>query len=113
MNILEKVSDFFGKRMAVIVLVVAAFALFVPSSCLWIQLYWVNYLLMVVMFGMGLTLRLDDFKLVFMRPKDIIIGCLSQFIIMPLLAFGLSKIFNLDAALMAGVVLVGTCPGGT
>ena len=113
MNILEKVSDFFGKRMAVIVLVVAVFALFVPSSCLWIQLYWVNYLLMVVMFGMGLTLRLDDFKLVFMRPKDIIIGCISQFIIMPLLAFGLSKIFNLDAALMAGVVLVGTCPGGT
>lgn len=68
---------------------------------------------MIVMFGMGLTLKLDDFKLVFTRPKDMIIGCASQFIVMPLLAFGLSKLFGLDAALTAGMVLVGTCPGGT
>lgn len=113
MKTLEKISDFFGKYMAVIVLVVAALALFVPSSCLWIQTSWVNYLLMIVMFGMGLTLKLDDFKLVFTRPKDIIIGCVAQFTIMPLLAFALGKIFHLDAALLAGVVLVGTCPGGT
>lgn len=113
MKLLEKVSDFFGKYMAIIVLVVAALALFAPSTCLWIQTSWVNYLLMIVMFGMGLTLKLEDFKLVFTRPKDIILGCASQFIIMPLLAFLLSKIFQLDAALMAGVVLVGTCPGGT
>ncbi|MBQ6529930.1 MAG: bile acid:sodium symporter family protein, partial [Clostridia bacterium] len=41
------------------------------------------------------------------------IGCAAQFIIMPALAFVLSRVFNLDAALTAGVVLVGTCPGGT
>lgn len=70
MKVLEKISDFFGKFMAIIVLVVAALALFAPSSCLWIQTSWVNYLLMVVMFGMGLTLKLNDFKLVFTRPKD-------------------------------------------
>ena len=99
--------------MAIIVLVVAALALFAPGTCLWIQTSWVNYLLMIVMFGMGLTLKLEDFKLVFTRPKDIIIGCLAQFTVMPLLAFLLGKAFGLDAALMAGVVLVGTCPGGT
>ena len=99
--------------MALIVLAVASLALFVPSSCLWIQTGWINGLLMVVMFGMGLTLRLDDFKLVFTRPRDIIIGCAAQFTVMPLLAFVLSKIFHLDPALTAGVVLVGTCPGGT
>ncbi len=113
MNFLEKISNFVGKFMAIIVLILAALSLFVPSSGLWIQLKWVNYLLMIVMFGMGLTLKLEDFKLVFTRPKDILIGCAAQFIIMPLLAFALSKIFGLDAALMAGVVLVGTCPGGT
>ncbi len=113
MKVLEKISDFFGKFMAIIVLVVAALALFAPGTCLWLQTSWVNYLLMIVMFGMGLTLKLEDFKLVFTRPKDIIIGCLSQFTIMPLLAFILGKVFNLDAALLAGVVLVGTCPGGT
>ena len=113
MKVLEKISDFFGKYMALIVLVVAALALFVPGSCLWIQTSWVNYLLMIVMFGMGLTLKLEDFKLVFTRPKDILIGCVAQFTVMPLLAFVLGKIFHLDAALLAGVVLVGTCPGGT
>ena len=113
MKVLEKISDFFGKYMAIIVLVVAALALFAPGTCLWIQTSWVNYLLMIVMFGMGLTLKLEDFKLVFTRPKDIIIGCLAQFTVMPLLAFLLEKAFGLDAALLAGVVLVGTCPGGT
>lgn len=113
MKTLEKISNFFGKYMALIVLVVAALALFVPASCLWIQTSWVNYLLMIVMFGMGLTLKLEDFKLVFTRPKDIILGCFAQFLVMPLLAWGLGTLFHLDPALMAGVVLVGTCPGGT
>ncbi len=113
MNILEKISNFVGKFMAIIVLVLAASALFIPKTGLWISVSWVNYLLMIVMFGMGLTLRLEDFKLVFTRPRDIFIGCAAQFIIMPALAFLLSKIFSLDPALMAGVVLVGTCPGGT
>ncbi len=113
MKVLEKISDFFGKYMAFIVLVVAALALFAPGTCLWIQTSWVNYLLMIVMFGMGLTLRLEDFKLVFTRPKDIAIGCIAQFTVMPLLAWILGMMFGLDPALLAGVVLVGTCPGGT
>ena len=110
---MKKVSDFVGKYMAVIVLVVAALALFVPKSCLWVQTSWINYLLMLVMFGMGLTLKIEDFAIVFKRPKDIIIGCVAQFTIMPLLAFLLGKTFGLEAGLLAGVILVGTCPGGT
>jgi BASS family bile acid:Na+ symporter len=73
----------------------------------------INYLLGVIMFGMGLTLNLNDFKIVFSRPKDILIGCLAQFTVMPLLAWGLAKAFQLDEALALGVVLVGCCPGGT
>ncbi len=113
MELLEKLSDSLGKYMAVIVLAVAALALFVPGTCLWVRTSWVNTLLMLVMFGMGLTLKLHDFKLVFTRPKDIVIGCIAQFTIMPALALFLGKGFGLDAALLAGVVLVGTCPGGT
>lgn len=110
---MKKVSSFVGKYMAIIVLVVAALALFVPGTCLWIQTSWVNYLLMVVMFGMGLTLKPEDFILVFKKPKDILLGCVAQFTIMPLLAFALGKAFGLEAGLLAGVILVGTCPGGT
>lgn len=110
---MKKISDIIGKFMAIIVLLVAVMALFIPKTCLWIDTNWINYLLMVVMFGMGLTLKIEDFVIVFKRPKDIIIGCVAQFTIMPLLAFGLGKLFGLEAGLMAGVILVGTCPGGT
>ena len=67
---LKKVSELLGKYMAIIVLVIAALALFVPKTCLWIQTSWVNYLLMVVMFGMGLTLKPRDFAVVFTRPSS-------------------------------------------
>lgn len=110
---MKKISDFIGKYMAIIVLAVAALALFVPGTCLWIETGWINYLLMIVMFGMGLTMRAEDFAVLFTKPKDMIIGCLAQFLIMPALAFGLGKIFGLSDELLVGVILVGTCPGGT
>ncbi len=99
--------------MAWIVLVIAAMALFLPQTCLWIQTGWINYLLMIVMFGMGMTAKLSDFAIVFKRPRDVMIGCAAQFIVMPLLAFLLGKAFSLNDELLVGVVLVGTCPGGT
>lgn len=110
---MKRVSELIGKYMAWIVLAIAALALFLPGTCLWIQTKWVNYLLMVVMFGMGLTMKLSDFAVVFSRPRDVLIGCTAQFVVMPLLAFALGKIFGLEEELLVGVVLVGTCPGGT
>ena len=110
---MKKISDFIGKYMAFIVLAVAALALFLPGTCLWIRTKWINYLLMLVMFGMGLTMKLSDFAVVFSRPKDVIIGCAAQFVVMPLLAFALGKVFGLGPELLVGVILVGTCPGGT
>jgi len=73
----------------------------------------INALLGVVMFGMGLATKLEDFKVVFSRPKDIAIGCAAQFTIMPALAWALARLFGLDEALTIGVILVGCCPGGT
>ncbi|MBQ7544852.1 MAG: bile acid:sodium symporter family protein [Synergistaceae bacterium] len=113
MNFLRHVSEAFGRYMAAIVVVVTLLALFVPQSSLWIQTGWITPLLMIIMFGMGLTLEPKAFALVFTQPKYILLGCLAQFIIMPALAYGLSLAFALDVGLMAGVVLVGTCPGGT
>lgn len=113
MKFLEKLSDFVGKYMAIFVILVAALALFVPNSVSWIKTSYVNTLLGIVMFGMGLTLKPEDFKVVFSRPKDVVIGCIAQFTIMPLLAYLLTKVFNLPVELAVGVILVGTCPGGT
>ena len=113
MKTLEKVSDFVGKYMAAIVIVVAALALFFPGTFSVVKTAWVNTLLGIVMFGMGLTLKPEDFKVVFSRPKDVIIGCIAQFTLMPFLAWALTQVFHLPTELAIGVILVGTCPGGT
>ena len=99
--------------MGVLVLLAAVVALIVPGAFSGIKPTVINPLLGVIMFGMGMALRLEDFKIVFSRPKDVIIGCVAQFTIMPLLAVVLSRVFALDEALAVGVVLVGCCPGGT
>lgn len=51
--------------------------------------------------------RISDFAVVFSRPRDVIIGCLAQFVVMPLLAFALGKAFGLSDELLVGVVLAG------
>lgn len=65
------------------------------------------------MFGMGMTMSVHDFALVLKRPKDVFFGACAQYLVMPFLAYVLSTLFHLDPALTVGVVLVGTCPGGT
>lgn len=112
MYYLSKLSNFVSKYMAPLVIIVAAIALFEPSSFKWAAPK-ITILLGVVMFGMGMTLKPRDFKLVFQRPRDVFIGALAQFTIMPLLAWCLAKAFDLPPELAAGVILVGTCPGGT
>ncbi len=99
--------------MGVLVLLVGAVALFLPESFIWIETKTINPMLGVIMFGMGLTLSPKDFKIVLSRPKDILIGCLAQFTIMPLLAWLLTLAFSLPKELALGVILVGCCPGGT
>ena len=110
---MKKLCRYISDYMGVLVLAAAILALVFPDVFAMIRPTVINYLLGVVMFGMGLTLNLRDFKIVFSRPKDVIIGCLAQFTIMPLLAWTLSRAFSLDEALALGVVLVGCCPGGT
>ena len=114
MKTLEKISSWAGKYMAIIALLVAIIALVFPDPVKGvIKTSYVNYLLGIVMFGMGMTLKISDFKVVFTKPKAVIVGILSQFVIMPLLAFVLVHLFNLEPALAVGVILVGSCPGGT
>ncbi|MBR3020957.1 MAG: bile acid:sodium symporter family protein [Bacteroidaceae bacterium] len=110
---MKKLCHYLSEYMGVLVLAAALLALAFPNVLQQVRPKVINYLLGVVMFGMGLTLNLRDFKIVFSRPKDVIVGCLAQFTIMPLLAWGLGRAFQLDEALALGVVLVGCCPGGT
>jgi BASS family bile acid:Na+ symporter len=99
--------------MAALVLLVAFVALMVPATFVHIDTWYINPILGLIMFGMGLTLSAHDFRVVFSRPKDVLIGCLAQFTVMPILAWLLAKLFALPDELALGVMLVGCCPGGT
>ena len=110
---MKKICDFIARWMGLMVLMVAAISLLMPASFSWIDTWAINPLLGVIMFGMGLTLSPHDFRIVLSRPKDILIGCLAQFTVMPLLAWGLTWAFALPKELALGVMLVGCCPGGT
>jgi BASS family bile acid:Na+ symporter len=70
-------------------------------------------LLTIIMFSMGLTLSLDDFKRVLSMPKLIFSGLTLQYTVMPITALLLARLLQLDPALTIGLILVGTCPGGT
>ncbi|HEX3033561.1 MAG TPA: bile acid:sodium symporter family protein [Thermodesulfobacteriota bacterium] len=75
--------------------------------------YLITPTLGVIMFGMGMTLTGEDFRRVILRPQDVAVGFTAQYGIMPFMGFALAKIFGLEPLLAAGVVLVGSCPGGT
>ena len=110
---MKRICDFIARWMGVLVLLTAIGTLLMPEPMASVDMWFINPLLGLIMFGMGLTLNPQDFRIVFSRPKDVLIGCLAQFTVMPLLAWALTKAFALPPDLALGVILVGCCPGGT
>lgn len=70
-------------------------------------------LLGVVMLGMGMTLRPENFLEILKRPGLVTLGVSLQYLLMPFIAWAVSMMLGLPAELMIGMILVGTCPGGT
>lgn len=112
MKILETISRAAGKYFAFWVILVAVVAYFIPAPFLPLGGY-ITILLGVVMFGMGLTLKPVDFQLVVKKPLPVIVGILAQFLIMPLGALLIANLLGLSDQLAAGLVLLGSVPGGT
>ncbi|MDI6628158.1 bile acid:sodium symporter family protein [Rhodococcus sp. NPDC079359] len=109
---LKSVSEFTGKWFALIVVAAGALALITPDTFSG-GTPAVPWLLSIIMLGMGMTLRLSDFAVVARRPWALLLGVAAQFIAMPLLGLGIANALGLSAALTAGMVLVGSAPGGT
>ena len=74
---------------------------------------WIVPLLVLIMFCMGVTLKVEDFKRVVKKPKIIAMTVVLQFLLMPLAAFVISKAFNFSTELLVGMILVGAVSGGT
>ena len=115
---MKRVFKFIEKYFFIIVLLAVVISLFWPDSFKWVLSEYnginiLNLLLSIILFTMGTTLKVDDFVNVFKKPKEISVGLLAQYIIMPVIAISLAKIFSLNDALTVGIILVGTVPGGT
>lgn len=74
---------------------------------------WIPWGLGIIMLGMGLTLRFEDFRTILRMPGAVAVGFAGQYLIMPLLGWTLARVFGLDPALAVGLILVSCCPGGT
>lgn len=109
---MKQCCRFLVNNMALFVLLIGVVGAVWPQLLTWIGPY-VGWLLGIVMFGMGMTLTVQDFKNVWRRPWEVLLGIAAQFLIMPAAALVLVKAFALPPELAIGVILVGTCPGGT
>ena len=106
------ISSLASRYIGIIIIAFSCLAFFWRDGFSWMTNY-TSVFLGVIMFGMGLTIKLDDFRAIFSRPKEVVIGAVAQYTIMPVIAWLLCKVMNLPADLALGVILVGCCPGGT
>ena len=68
--------------------------------------------LAIIMFGMGLTLVINDFTRLFTYPKEIFIGLFNQLVFLPLIGFLIILLFDLDSTMAIGIMILSLCPGG-
>jgi BASS family bile acid:Na+ symporter len=112
MNLLARISTAAGNTFVIWVLLFTALAMLFPEGFTWIAPH-ISILLGIIMFGMGLTLSVEDFKAVFKQPLAVFVGVAAQYIIMPGVAYLLAVGLDLPPEVAVGVILVGCCPGGT
>ncbi|MBB4932022.1 BASS family bile acid:Na+ symporter [Lipingzhangella halophila] len=112
MAVVIRIAGFVGRWFAVLVLLGAAAGMAVPDQAERIEPA-IPVLLGVIMFGMGLTLRPADFGVVLRHPQAVAIGLVAQFLVMPLIGYGVAVLLQFPPLLVVGMVLVGAAPGGT
>jgi BASS family bile acid:Na+ symporter len=101
-----------GKYFAILVVLSAIFGWCAPAALEWVGPR-LSLFLGIVMFGVGMTVRRRDFQALLLQPWKVLGGVAAQYLVMPLLALALSRMFGLSADLTIGMVLLGACPGGT
>lgn len=106
---LNRVAGYFTEYMAVWVLVSVVTAYMFPSVFIPLKPF-MEWFFACTMFGIGALLTVKDFKPIFVKPRIVLLGILAQFIIMPLAAFTIVKLFNLPQALAFGLILAGAVP---
>jgi BASS family bile acid:Na+ symporter len=110
---MQKFIGLFTNLFPVWVLLCCAAALFEPTAFTWFSGPFIVWGLGIIMLGMGITLKLDDFRQVMSMPRSVGAGIAAQFILMPACAWGIAHTLNLPVPYKVGLILVACCPGGT
>ena len=76
------------------------------------NLWLVNITLAIIMFGVALDIKVSDFKNLLKSPKPVIVGIISQFLLIPLVTFLLINIISPEPSIALGMIIVAACPGG-
>lgn len=112
LRLIQRASELLARYTTVAVALVVVPAFVWPGLFGWVRADAQALVLGLIMLAMGMTLTAEDFRALARRPVDIAIGAVAQYTIMPLLAFGLVRLFELPEGIAAGLILVGCCPGG-
>ena len=112
MRFLQRISAWLSKWTPLFITLVAVGTYFVPAAFGWVRGYTQTAVLGVIMLTMGMTLKGEDFRILALRPLDLLIGSLAQYSVMPLVAWVLVHTMGLPKPVGVGLILVGCCPGG-
>ncbi|MFC1567100.1 bile acid:sodium symporter family protein [bacterium] len=112
MKNIKRVVNLIEKNFHILILLFSLIAFLNPKLFLWVKTH-IPEFLGVIMFGMGITLRFEDFVNVWKHRWAVALGVFLQYSIMPLLAIVISITLGLPKELMIGMIIVGSCPGGT
>ncbi len=112
LNSVQKISSFLSSKTSIFIIAIAIIAYFFPNIFVWVKGDIQTVILGIIMLTMGMTLSLDDFKILLKRPFDIAIGTFAQYFFMPIIAVSLVYILHLPKEIAIGLILVGCCPGG-
>ena len=109
MRLLLSISQYLSRYTSLFIIIVAIIAFIVPETFAWVQQgQRASVILGLIMLTMGCTLSTKDFRILLSRPIDILIGTAAQYTIMPIVAWGLARIFHLDAFMTAGIIRTGS-----
>lgn len=114
---LLKASQWLGTYTSYFIIAIAVITFFAPDLFAWVKGNVQSCILGFIMLTMGLTLTMQDMRILASRPLDILIGTCAQFSLMPLIAWMLTvgvAYFGIEVPkpIIVGIILVGCCPGG-
>ncbi|MEN6334239.1 MAG: bile acid:sodium symporter family protein [Phycisphaerales bacterium] len=107
----EKALSFYTRYFAVWVILGGVAAYFWPEPLLLLNKSAVNDLFALTMFGIGAVLQTEDFRRIVQRPMIVVVGTITQYTLMPLIAYAIAHVLRLDPQIAVGLILTAAAPG--